>query len=335
MASSLRTIDFGDGVVPSDVASQPAFNGLSWDVMRSHAPQAQLAVLDGAGRVVSHASIWWEGTAQWNGLSTGVIGHYGAANDQAARVILDEACARLAARGCAVVVGPMDGNTWRRYRLLTQRGDEPIFFLEPDNPDDWPTHFTAAGFAPLANYFSSISDDLASDDPRADVTIERLRESGITIRPVNLDRFDDELRSIHALSLEAFASNFLYSPIAREEFVAMYRPVRSSLSPEMVWLAERESELIGFMFAIPDLNQARHGQPIDTAIAKSIAVKPGHEGAGLGGALIELSRRAARAMGMRRFIYALMHEDNRSTKLAARFGRPFRRYALYSRRVSS
>ena len=35
-------------------------------------------------------------------------------------------------------VGPLDGSTWRRYRLVTERGVEPPFFMEPDNPDDWP-----------------------------------------------------------------------------------------------------------------------------------------------------------------------------------------------------
>jgi len=29
----------------------------------------------------------------------------------------------------------MDGSTWHRYRLPTERGAEPTFFLEPDNPE--------------------------------------------------------------------------------------------------------------------------------------------------------------------------------------------------------
>ena len=57
---------------------------------------------------------------------------------------------RLAAERCTIAIGPVDGNTWQRYRLITEPGTEPPFFLEPDNPDAWPGQFTAAGFTPLA-----------------------------------------------------------------------------------------------------------------------------------------------------------------------------------------
>src|SRR5689334_5383125 len=82
----------------------------------------------------------------------GIIGHYFADDADAGTRVLNDACAQLAAHGCTIAVGPMDGNTWRSYRLVIERGSEPPFFLEPDTPDAWVSHFTAAGFDTLANY---------------------------------------------------------------------------------------------------------------------------------------------------------------------------------------
>ncbi len=55
---------------------------------------------------------------------------------------------------------------------------------------------------------------------------------------------------------------------------------------------------MGFMFAIPDLLQARRGVPIDTVILKTIAVDPAMSGMGLGGALMDLVQRARARPGL-------------------------------------
>ena len=90
-------------------------------------------------------------------------------------------------------MAPIDGNTWNRYRLLTERGTEPVFFLEPDNPDDWPAHFRDNGFTPLANYYSALNEDLQRSDPRTGELMRRLAEQGIRLRSLDLHRFEEEL----------------------------------------------------------------------------------------------------------------------------------------------
>ena len=96
------------------------------------------------------------------------------------RPLLERACRELAGRGCSVAVGPMDGSTWRRYRLVTECGGEPAFFLEPDNPDDQPIIFLASGSDPIAHYISAVNNDLGRKDPRVSHIADRLmaRESG-------------------------------------------------------------------------------------------------------------------------------------------------------------
>jgi len=128
--------------------------------MARHGADRHCLLLDGAGLPVARCSLWWSNPPSFGDERPGLIGHYSALNTMSAKVLLDGACEELAARGCSIAIGPMDGSTWRRYRLLTDRGSEPLFFLEPDNPDDWPGHFTSAAFSPLAHYFSVLNEHL-------------------------------------------------------------------------------------------------------------------------------------------------------------------------------
>jgi GNAT superfamily N-acetyltransferase len=308
----------------------PGLSDLTPDIIVRHGPDESWAVADGKG-LLARCSLWWTDTPPLTGQRVGAIGHYSAADCNVAGRILDHACRRLAANGCTLAVGPMDGNTWRRYRLLTDRGTEPPFLLEPDNPNDWPAHFTGHGFAPLAEYYSSVNEDLSRIDPRHDAAHRRIADRGITLRSLNIDRFEDELRAIHALALASFTDNFLYTPVGEEEFVAQYRGIRPHVRPDLVLMAERDGRLVGFLFMIPDLLQAKRGRPIDTVIFKTMAVIPEHRGSGLGGLLMGLGHAAAYDLGYRRAIHALMHAANPSRRISDHTARTIRRYTLFAR----
>ncbi len=261
----------------------------------------------------------------------GLIGHYAVTGADAASAVLRHGCERLAAEGCTLAVGPLDGTTWNRYRLLTERGDEPLFFLEPDNPDDWPGHWLAAGFEPLSQYFSAVNERLDEADPRLPDITRRMADEGITARTLDVSRFEEELRRIHALSLESFKENFLYSPIGAEDFIAQYLALKPHVRPEMVLLLEQRGEPIGYLFGVPDLLQAKRGKPVDTTIIKTIAVHPRLLGRGLGIFVMGRFEQLSAKWGYRRVIHALMHEDNRSRKISKHSARTIRRYTLYSR----
>ncbi len=319
---------------PEDQARFCALPGLSQltpEILQRHRPDALWMLADAAGGVVGRCSLWWRHAPPLGDERLGLIGHYAVADADAAAQLLQLACADLVRHGCTRAVGPMDGNTWQRYRFLTERGPEPVFFLEPDNPDDWPGHFTAQGFTPLAEYYSALNTDLTHQDPRMPEIAGRLEGQGVTLRPLQFDRFEDELRRVYALSLLSFRQNFLYTPIGEDDFVAQYRGIRPYVRPELVLIAERMGEPIGYVFAIPDLLQAKRGQAIDTVIVKTLAVHPDHGGAGLGGLLVARCQEAAARLGYTRAIHALMHEANKSRRISSHTARVMRRYTLYSR----
>ena len=139
-----------------------------------------------------------------------------------------------------MAVGPMDGTTWRRYRFIVERGTRPPFFLEPDNPDEWPAHWTGCGFETLATYTSALVSDLGADDPRSADLERRAAAADVTIRSLDLTRTERELDRVFALSLDAFADNYLYSPISRDEFLAQYRAALPVVRQELVFMADKD-----------------------------------------------------------------------------------------------
>jgi GNAT superfamily N-acetyltransferase len=316
---------------------------------RRHGADLHLVIIDDEGRVGARCSCWWSERPPLEQERVGVIGHYAAAATEdaasgggalAAR-LLREACARLAAEGCTLAVGPMDGNTWRSYRLVTERGPEPPFFLEPDTPPAWTAQFTDAGFAPLATYTSALARDLTRRDERLAALAARLQRGGVSIRPLDRTRAEEELRRIHALSLVSFRDNVLYTPLDEAEFLEQNQRLLPFVRPELVLLAERPGsapeqprDLVGFLFAVPDVLQQRRAQAIDTVIIKTVAVRPGLTNAGLGSLLVAEVQQRAAALGYTRAIHALMHEQNVSRNISRRYAETIRRYTLFAKRLA-
>ncbi len=318
------------------------YNGLpplDPQLLKRHAPDAHWVLLQDEC-VTGHCSLWWREVPPDSRAALGLIGHYNVRDGEAAQRLLDHACEQLAQQGCAIAIAPMDGSTWRPYRLLSQRGSEPSFFLEPDNPDAWCGQFRAAGFTPLANYRSALNAHLVADplqlDPRLSAVSDRLYQSGIKVRSLlNTRSFESELQRIHQLALTSFRHNFLYTPIAQAEFIAQYSQIQPYVDPELVLLAEHQGQLVGFLFAIPDLLQAKRGEPVNTVIIKTVAVLPGRLYAGLGNLLVAQVQAIAHQRGYTRAIHALMHNANSSTNLSQRYAQTIRGYTLYEKRINN
>ena len=301
-----------------------------YDNLSRHNPDALWIVIE-QKRIVAHCALWWRKVPALPHQRAGIIGCYAARDEASGLKLLDYACRELALQGCTLAVGPMDGNTWHRYRFITERGEKPSFFLEPDNADQWPQHFIEAGFTPLAFYSSILCTDPTREDPRIPAVAARLAATGTTLRSLRMENVRKELQAIYAACIRSFHNNFLYSPITEDEFVEQYAAVLPFVRPDLVLLAEREGQLVGFSFAVPDVLQAQRGRKIDTVILKTVAVLPGRNYAGLGNLLTVRTHTIARDMGFTRVIHALMHEDNASRIISEYYGHPMRRYALYSR----
>jgi len=252
-----------------------------------------------------------------DGLRTAALGQFQCEDAEAGARLIKTAMERLKSEEFGAVLGPMDGNTWAKHRLVVESDGRPAFLMEPSNPAHYVGAFEASGLGVVSRYVSAVRS--------ADVEPGRsAAPTGLRLRVFDAAQAEEELTRIHALSLLQFASNHFYQTISLEEFLASYRPVLAAIDPELVLLAESESgELAAFLFAIPNYEE---GQKPKSVILKTYASRV----KGAGSMLANEFHARAQARGFTDVIHALMHESNLSALHSDKTGgKVFRRYALW------
>ena len=297
--------------------------------IRTAATNVPDAVLEHRAGDATEAScaLWWRATPLHRGRRTGFIGSVESSGDDALTALLARAADRLRAEGCDLAAGPVDGDTWHRYRLVTASDDTPPFPLEPYAAPAAVAPWRRAGFAPLETYVSLRDDALGERDMRVPEIARRLHAAGVTLRALRLDRFDDELAQIHEIALRGFADAPLFAPIGLDAFAALYRPLAPLLDPRLCPVAEHDGRIAGVLFALRD-PRAPH-----VVVLKTVMRATHRRYAGLGFVLADAARAAAHALGATRAISALQHDGSVARALASH-AIPFRRYAVLAKELT-
>ena len=75
----------------------------------------------------------------------------------------------------------------------------------------------------------------------------------------------------------SFNRNPFYTPIEENEFLEQYKPYINMVDEDLILIAEKQGKEVGFVFCIPNFNEAKEGKEIKTLILKTIAVLPEYE----------------------------------------------------------
>ncbi len=283
-----------------------------------------------------------------DGKPLGMLGFFEAVDDERATgEMLLEALRWLRSQGAGEILGPMDGDTWHRYRFNVGPFDRPPFLMEPYNKPYYPRLWERVGFVPLEGYHSRSIEDIAPVMATLEPEHERVLAAGYRLRPLDRARLRQELVLIRELSIRSFAGNYLYTQLAEEEFLALYEGVGPLLDAELVWFAHApDGEVVAFVFAFADrfaavaamngqshllakLRFLRRRGAADAVNVKTLGVLSEHRRARLSYALAYRVYKRARELGLQRANLCLIRDGNPSGKLDAGRGTILRRYTLY------
>lgn len=261
---------------------------------------------------------------QWDGLRTAAIGGFRCAEAQGGAALLASAEEKLRSEGFEALIGPMDGDTWHSYRLVTESDGSPPFLLEPTSGPHDGEAFAAQGFTPVSAYVSTRAplERAIGDSVSANL-------DGVVVEPWNGENAKQLLGGLFDMSSASFAANPFYQPISREAFLAIYEPLLPAVDPRLIFFARDSDGLAGFLFGLPNMVEGARPR---SAIVKTYASRR----RGVGHLLLDNFHRAARDLGFQEVIHALMHEDNISLNSSLRYGtKVFRRYALMGKRLQA
>ena len=309
--------------------------GFNPGLLSTEAADQHFAAIDSSQGLRARCSVWWRDTVPLDGERIGTIGHYAAVDPLAGRAVIRRALARLRSRGCSMAIGPMNGNTWRSYRFVIERGTAKPFFLEPTNPDSWPDDFAECGFDPLSWYVSELNPDIATRQPELGSLQQKMKRLGVQITPISTGDPDGEMEGIYDVVCESFKDSFLYTPLDRESYRSIYVPMLKKVDPRLMLVAKQEAQVVGFIFAPPDYLQQATSNNIDTIVIKTVAILPRKRYSGLGRLLIVDLLQSAVELGYTKAISALMQTDKQSQRISSACAGPMRRYALFARSLTS
>lgn len=255
------------------------------------------------------------------------LGSYECEDDfKTSNLLLQKAKELAIARGYSWIIGPMEGSTWNSYRFSLNH-DSPNFFLEPYHHVYYNDQFLDAGFNVIKTYVSQLLNSNDRNYEKVKTIEEKNATEGFTIRNINIKLYEKELVKIAQLSMKGFSSNFLYTQISQEDFIAKYLPVKSYLDPELVLLIEnKNNQLEAFIFCIPDHLDKNN----KTLIVKSIVKHKQSSFYKLGEYTTHKIKEIAQKKGFTKIIHAFMASDNISAKISEQNNsKNYKEYALY------
>ena len=233
------------------------------------------------------------------------------------------------------IVGPMNGNTWKKYRNQKFSNGEPLFLLENVNPESDNEVFLKSGFYEVHTYTSNkgtVEDEY--DSEILDIAETEIKSEGIEIRKFSKDNYLEDLKKIYNVSSKSFRRNPYYTPIDEPEFIGQYEPYIQMIDDIFILIAEKDGKEIGFVFCIPNFNEIKEGKNLETLILKKIAVLPEYEDLGLGNILLRKISKKEKEKDFINWMFAFMYSNNTSQKMAKRNKEEIiREYALYGKDI--
>jgi GNAT superfamily N-acetyltransferase len=194
--------------------------------------------------------------------ATGFFGFFECVEDYTvAEALLDAASDWLREQNLKRMRGPANPSLNDTAGLLVDGFDREPSILMPYNPPYHEDFLTRYGFERSMTMWAYYVHKkyCQFDRLKRGVDLVKKRTPGLSVRRVDLDRFEDEARTIREIYNEAWAENWGFVPVTEAEFLQLAEEMEQIVEPDLVYFVEHEGRPVGFSIALPNVNQAlRH-----------------------------------------------------------------------------
>ncbi len=196
---------------------------------------------------------------QTHATNAGYFGFFESINDSSVTALLFGAAEDwLRERGATEVIGPLQPSLNDEAGLLVDGFDDPPQVLMPYNPEYYSSLIESNGFSKIKDLYAwRLTKSFLTPKLKRvrDLVLER---EGIVIREFRFSpkqAFNDDVRLLRRLYNDAWEPNWGTIQMSSDEVEAMADDLRVIAEKQMVLVAEKEGEPIGFVIALPDINQ--------------------------------------------------------------------------------
>jgi len=194
-----------------------------------------------------------------HGDRVGFFGFFECVDDQSvADALFATAADWCRGKGHDVLRGPASFSVNDECGLLVDGFDTPPTIMMPHNPRYYVSLLERAGFVKAKDLLVYEGGGYGRYKPvpeRLARGTELIRQRmGITLRPLDMKRFDAEVELIKELYNAAWEKNWGFVPMTDREIDHLAEQFKPVVVPELVPIAEKDGKVIGFGLALPDLN---------------------------------------------------------------------------------
>ena len=186
--------------------------------------------------------------------SVGYIGFFECIDSQKAADLLLNTIKNKAMELCLVkLIGPLDSSFWIKYRFKIDNFDN-CYINEPYNKDYYFKLWTNWGFKVTDRYYSNqlrVPTEADSQE-KCKQRLDMMKSKGYIFRTATKKSFEKDLKDIFALMKEVYAKFPMFKPISEEQFIELYSGLKLILNYDMIHLAYKSEELVGFFISIPN-----------------------------------------------------------------------------------
>ena len=161
----------------------------------------------------------------------------------------------LKARGRAQVLGPFNLSINEEVGLLVDGFDTPPMLLMGHDPPYAGGRIEEQGYAKAKDVLAYIS-GVPVFTPGVKARLGRPLPRGMILRPVRMNRFDEEVRTLVEILNDAWSNNWGFAPVTEAETKHLGESLKLLLHPRLVWFLEIDGEAAGFGVLLPNLNDA-------------------------------------------------------------------------------
>ncbi len=217
----------------------------------------------------------------FTGGKDGFFGFFDCINDQeTADMLFKSAADWVRSKGLTTILGPANPTTNDVCGMLVEGFDRPPVAMMPYNAPYYADLLLKHGFSKKTDLLAYELNVAESNDRSVKLisTIEgRLKRSGIVIRKVDVKNFKDEVPKIREVYNKAWDKNLGFVPMTDKEFDYLAKDLKMILDPNYCLVAEKDGVVVGFVVAIPDINQIlikmKRGRLLPTGIFKLLFQK--------------------------------------------------------------
>jgi GNAT superfamily N-acetyltransferase len=192
------------------------------------------------------------------GEKIGLFGYYECIQeDEASGALLGAAANWLKENGMQSMRGPWTFVS-QEWGLVVEGFSPPPCIMAPYNPPYYEEQFERFGLGKIKDllcYYISGQEGYQIPERILSLTDRVANRYGVSVRPVDMKRYEEEVKTFLELSNTSIIDNWGYSPVTDAEADAMAKDLKQVIQPEGVLFAEdADGKPIGFALALPDIN---------------------------------------------------------------------------------